>query len=181
MNVARILVTGGSVLLGASALCAQATVAAPVPCRDTPCSLVVDWGVGKGVSDMPPDRRYGSASEFEGSVREALRAHEMTAVASAAGATVAIRIQATYKTRVLCDDMPGTMPDRSCATIGEAIATFGTSTSESKLPATARMINRCGASERVMTMKQFGGYVGEMIWFSLEGNQKKASKPSGKC
>ena len=181
MNVARILVTGVSCLLGAARLGAQGTVTSSMPCRDTPCSLVVDWGVGKSLGDMPPDRRFGSAAEFEGAVRASLRAHEMTAVASAAGSTVAIRIQATYKPRVLCDDMPGTMPDRSCATIGEAIANFGTTATENKLPAAVRMINRCGASERMMTMKQFGAYVGEMIWFSLEGNQQKASKPAGKC
>jgi hypothetical protein len=43
------------------------------------------------------------------------------------------------------------------------------------------MINRCGASEAVMSMKQFGAFVGEMIWYSLEGAKQAAKKPSGKC
>jgi hypothetical protein len=150
-----------------------------VPCKGMPCSLVIDWGVGKAMNDMPPDRRYGSPEDFDKAVRAAMAGHEM--VASTAGGAVSIRVQATYKTRVLCDDMPGTAPDRSCATIGEAIANFGSDDKSLALPASARMINRCGASEAVMTMKQFGAYVGEMIWYSLEGAKHDAKKPSGKC
>ena len=93
-------------------------------CRESPCSLIVDWGVGKSVADMPPDRRYGSPAEFDAALREALRSHD---------------------------------------------------------PTTVRMINRCGASEGVMSMKQFGKFVGERIWFALDGEQQKANKPSGKC
>jgi len=77
--------------------------------------------------------------------------------------------------------MPGTTPDRSCATIGEAIITLASSDSSVKLPTATRLINRCGASEAVMSMKQFGTYVGETIWYSLEGSAKKANKPSGRC
>lgn len=94
-------------------------------CRELPCSLIVDWGVGKSVADMPPDR--------------------------------------------------------SCATIGEAIVSFATTDQGAKLPTAVRIINRCGASEGVMSMKQFGKFVGEMIWFALDGEHQKANKPSGKC
>ena len=150
-------------------------------CRESPCSLIVDWGVGKSVADMPPDRRYGSPAEFEATIREALKKHDLRAVATDVGSTLAIRVKAAYKTRVLCDEMPGTTPDRSCATIGEAIVSFATMDQGAKLPTAVRMINRCGASEGVMSMKQFGKFVGEMIWFALDGEQLKANKPSGKC
>jgi hypothetical protein len=181
MTNVRALITGVSLLLGAPALRAQTVAALPVPCRDMPCALIVDWGVGKSLGDMPPDRKFGSAAEFEVAVREALRTHEMLGVANVADAKLSIRIQAAYKQGVLCDEVPGTNADRSCATIGEAIANFGTSAPEYKPPAALRIINRCGASTRLMTMKQFGAYVGESIWFALEGDKKKANKPSGKC
>jgi hypothetical protein len=169
-------------VIAAAFLVAAATAGAQapaVPCKGLPCSLVIDWGVGKAVNDMPPDRRFGSPEDFDKALRAALAGHEM--IASSATGAVSIRVQATYKTRVLCDDMPGTAPDRSCATIGEAIANFGSDDKALALSSAVRMINRCGASEAVMSMKQFGAFVGEMIWYSLEGAKQAAKKPSGKC
>jgi hypothetical protein len=164
-----------------SALQAQAAPAAAVPCRLAPCVLIVDWGVGKTIADMPPDRKYGGPAEFEAMLRATLQAHGLSAVATVPDSKVSIRVQATYKTRVLCEEMPGTTPDFSCATIGEALANFATTEPGLKVPTSVRMINRCGASSGVMTMKQFGTFAGEMIWYSLEGEKAKASKPMGKC
>ena len=163
---------------GSGTLRAQAT---PVPCRDAPCSLIVDWGVKVTINDMPPDRKYGGPADFDAAIRQALQSHQLTAVALAPDSKTAIRVRAAYATNVACEDMQGTMPDRSCATVGEAIAEMATTETNVKLPTAVRMINRCGASGAVMSMKQFGKYVGEMIWYSLEGEKQKASKPSGKC
>ena len=165
----------------AAALSAQAPAAAPVPCRDAPCALTIDWGVGKTMADMPPDKKYGSPEQFDQAMREALKGHDMIGVASAPDSKIGIRVVATYKTRVLCEEMPGTMPDRTCATIGEAIANFSTSDPAIKLPTAVRLINRCGASSGVMSMRAFGKLMGETIWFALEGEQQKASKPFGRC
>jgi len=159
----------------------QAQAAPPVPCRLDPCTLVVDWGVGKTTADMPPDRKYGAPADFEKSLQETMQSHNLSAVASAPNSTVSIRVQAKYLTRVLCEDMAGSTPDRSCATIGEALANFSSSVGGAKLPTSVRMINRCGASGAVMSMKQFGKFAGDMIWYTLEGEQAKANKPMGKC
>ena len=184
-SLAVTLIVAGASVLGAQAVPQSAPQAAPqaapVPCRAIPCPLIVDWGVGKTMADMPPDRKYGAPAEFDDAIRAALRVHEITAVLASAESKVAIRLVATYKTRVLCDDMPGTMPDRTCATIGEAIANFSTTDPAIKVPTAVRMINRCGATGAVMSMKQFGKFAGDMIWFALEGEQQKANKPAGKC
>ena len=177
----RVLVGIPIALACASVLQAQEPAAASIPCHTNPCALIVDWGVGKALSDMPPDRKYGAPADFDKSLRATLQSHGMTAATSAPDSKVSIRVQATYKTRVLCEDMPGTTPDRSCATIGEAIANFASSESGEKLPTSIRMTNRCGASGAVMSMKQFGKLVGDMIWYSLEGEQQKAAKPMGRC
>ena len=62
-----------------------------------------------------------------------------------------------------------------------SIANFSTSDKDVKLPTSLRTINRCGASGAKMTMAQFGKHTGEMIWYTLEGEQKKATKPMGRC
>lgn len=165
------------VLIAAGTAQAQTTA----PCHQSPCALIVDWGVGKSAIDMPPDRKYGAVLDFEAGLKEALQSHEMLAATNVPDSKISIRIQAKYETRVLCEDMPGTMPDRSCATIGEAVANFATSEVGAKLPTSLRTINHCGASGAKMTMLQFGKHTGEMIWYTLEGEQKKASKPMGRC
>ena len=55
----------------AVSLQSQATPTSHLPCRGAPCSLIVDWGVGKTAADMPPDRKYGSpdVSSADESVR----------------------------------------------------------------------------------------------------------------
>jgi hypothetical protein len=184
-GIARGHIALGLVVLGASALVSdvaygQGNAPAGIACREVGCQLSIDWGVGQSSVDMPPDRKYGGPADFDKAIRAALAGHNMAAAGGDA-APVAVRIKASYKTRVLCDDMPGTTPDRSCATIGEAIITFSSADSTMKLPTAARLINRCGASEAVMSMKQFGTYVGETIWYTVEGSAKKASKPSGRC
>jgi len=165
----------------ASAAQGQDAVVAAVPCRETACVLVVDWGVGKTMNDMPPDRRYGAPADFENTLRQTLQAHKMTALASMPDGKVSIRVQAVYKTRVLCDNMGGTTPDKSCATIGGAVVNFSSSEPGAKLPTSMQVTNRCGASESMMSMGQFGKFVGDMIWWIFEGQQQRVNKPMGKC
>ena len=163
----------------ATVLHGQAVPGPTVPCRNLSCTVVVDWGVGKTLNDMPPDRKYGAPADFEKMLAETVQSHGMLALAPSGA--VSIRVQATYKTRVLCEDMAGTTPDRTCATIGEAIVNFATAEPGVKLPTSVRLTNRCGASGAMMSMKQFGKFVGDMIWWSIEGDRLGENKPMGKC
>ena len=69
----RLLVPGAVVAamlaMSPSVASAQATSPAPVPCRDSTCRLVFDWGGGQSAASFPQDRRYGSGDDFEAKTR----------------------------------------------------------------------------------------------------------------
>lgn len=163
-----------------SIVVAQAAGPANVPCRDSSCRLVFDWGGGQTAASYPPDRRYGAGDDFESRVRVSLASKGMRFADDSRPGEVVVTIRPRVK-KAMCDAMSGTNTDMSCQTIGDLTITFSGGDATVKPPGAKSVKNSCGDVTVLMTMSQLGTYTGELVAFYVEGEQKKERRPSMKC
>ncbi len=174
-------------LLGAFALAGTVRVAsaqAPTPtfpCHDKTCALAFDWGTGKTSGDYGADRKYGSAEDFEAAIRSGLKAHGYRTQDSPQGSEIMITFRPRMRPRSLCDAMPGTNSDMTCTAMSDLQVTFLSNDPAVKAPSSLRISNRCGSGDMYLTMRQFGQFAADMIYFSNEGSAKKETKPTMPC
>lgn len=160
---------------------ARAHAQSTVPCRETPCQLVFDWGSGQSASSVTPDRRYGSGDEFEAKFRSAmgLRGYRTKDTPTEGGMVLMVRV--TTAKRVMCDQLPGTNPDMTCTAISQVNATYTSGDPKVKAPGSIRVNNRCATNGVYMLNRDFAQYSVDMIWYSLEGEAAKGERPVNKC
>ena len=168
--------------LAPAALAAQggAAPAAPAMCRDAPCIVIFDWGSGRSAADYGPDRKYGSADEFENRVRSLLTSAGLRLATSASPGAATISLRPTMRPKSMCDAMPGTNTDYSCTAMSDLQVFFTSGDPATKAPGAFRVSNRCGG-DVYMTMAAFGQYAAEMVIFTLEGARTKMNRPSAHC
>jgi hypothetical protein len=168
-------------LLAAVAAPLMAQDAAAVPCKDSTCSLKIDWGSNKTSGDYPPDKRYGSGDDFEQRFRSALRDKGLRFQDIAADGAMGMVVRTTMQKNVLCDAMAGINPDRTCTAMTNLAVTFTSPASGAKAPGAIRITNRCGAGDVFLSHRDFATYAAEMIWFQLVGQAQKAERPRVNC
>jgi hypothetical protein len=178
-------VLGAIMCLGAAlapaATWAQDTTSGPAPCHLRACGLVFDWGSGRTSASYPADRRYGSGDDFEAKMRSALADHGIRTKDAPADGPLLITLRPTMRPKSMCDAMPGTSTDMSCTSMSDLAVTFASADQAVKAPNALRLSNRCGAGNTFMTMAQFGQYAADMLYYSLEGAQKKEARPVMRC
>jgi hypothetical protein len=179
--VAGLIVSLGCALTPAI-IAAQDAPAAPASiCGAKPCVLLFDWGPGKSSADFGADRRYGSGDDFESTVRRVLASHGIRLQNSPDGTDLTMTVRPKVDTRAMCEIMPGTNTDYSCAAVSDLQVVFTANTQGLKVPAGARLSGRCAGVGEYMTMVKFGTYTADMIWWTLNGSQVKEKKPSARC
>ena len=176
----RVVIVAPAAALLASVAAAQEKAPTPVPCRDSTCRLVFDWGGGQSASSFPQDRRYGSGEDFEVKVRATLLARGMRLTDDTKPGEVVITLRPRTK-KAMCDAMAGTNTDMSCVTIGDLLLNFAGGDATLKPPGGKSVKNSCGDVTVLMSMAQFGTYTGELIAFYVEGEKKGERRPSSKC
>ena len=174
----RLAVGAAAVFVVVSHAPAQGAPAAPVPCRDSMCRVVFDWGGGQ--TSAPMDRRYGSGDDFEAKVRSALTAKQYRMTEETKPGEIVIALRPRMKSAI-CDAMPGLNTDLSCKTIGDLAIAFSGGDATLKPPGARSVRNSCGDATMMMTMAQFGQYTGDMIAYFMEGEKKGERRPSLKC
>jgi hypothetical protein len=155
--------------------------AAPVPCKDSTCSLKIDWGSSKTSGDYPPDKRYGSGDDFEQRFRNALREKGLRFQDAAADGAMGMVVRPTMQKNVLCDAMAGINPDKTCTAMTNLAVAFTAPAVGAKAPGAIRITNRCGAGDVFLSHRDFATYAAEMIWFQLVGQAQKAERPRVNC
>jgi hypothetical protein len=170
----------GSALVPAPSAAQDAT-AGPPPCHLQACALVFDWGSGKTSASYPADRRYGSGDDFEAKMRSALSDHALRTKDAPADGPIVITLRPTMRPKSMCDMMPGTSTDMTCTSMSDLAVTFASNDPAVKAPNALRLSNRCGAGNTYMTMAQFGQYSADMLYYALEGAQKKEARPVMRC
>ena len=168
-------------LLAVVAAPLMAQDAAPVPCKDSTCSLKIDWGSNKTSGDYPPDKRYGSGDDFEQRFRSALRDRGLRFQDIASDGAMGMVVRTTMQKNVLCDAMAGINPDRTCTAMTNLAVTFTSPASGAKAPGAIRITNRCGAGDVFLSHRDFATYSADMIWFQLVGQAQKAERPRVNC
>ncbi|HVT38039.1 MAG TPA: hypothetical protein VHE78_03275 [Gemmatimonadaceae bacterium] len=174
-----VMCLGGAVAPALSG--AQEVAAAPAPCHLQACGLAFDWGSGKTSANYPSDRRYGSGDDFEAKMRSALADHGVRTKDAPADGPLLITLKPTMRPRSMCDAMAGTSTDMSCTSMSDLTVTFASSDPAVKAPNAMHFSNRCGARDTFMTMAQFGQYAADMLYYALEGAQKKEARPVMRC
>src|SRR6185436_5687476 len=84
-----------------------------VPCKDSTCTLKIDWGGSKTSADYPPDKRYGSGDDFEQRFRNALREKGFRFVDAGGETALSMIARPTMQKNVMCDAMAGINTDRT--------------------------------------------------------------------
>jgi hypothetical protein len=185
MRTVSVHVLCGIACLGSALLpelsVAQEAAPASVPCHDRACALVFDWGSGQTSVSYPPDRRYGSGDDFENRVRSALADHGFHTKDAPANGPLVITLRPTMRPRSMCDMMPGTGTDMSCTAMSDVTVTFASNDPAVKAPNALRVTNRCGSGNTFTAMSEFGQYSGDMVYYTLEGAQKKETRPALRC
>lgn len=156
----------------------QGTPASPVPCVNTTCGAEFNWGNGKTAGDYSADRRYGAGGDFEAALLRTLTMRgAQLREASAAAYKVVVRLR--IDARAMCDAMAGTGTSYGCKAISNASVSFASADS-TRPPATINIANRC-SDQSYLTMKAFGEYAADMIWWTLTQAQTRERKPSSRC
>ena len=175
------VITGISLAASPALMAAQPAANAAGPCHASACQLVFDWGSGRTAASFGPDRKYGSADDFETALRAALAGRGLRTKESQGDGSFSITLRPTMRARSMCDAMPGTSTDFSCTAMSDLTVTFVSGDSAVKAPGAIRVGNRCGAANVFMTMADFAQYAAGMVWYTLEGAPNKQSRPSGHC
>jgi hypothetical protein len=150
------------------------------PCTDKPCAVTFDWGAGKNAGDFPTDLRYGPAVDLESAVRRVLTSHG--ARLSDREAALIITLRPIMDSRAMCDETAGTGTAYDCQAVSEVTIRFSSGDPTIVAPPLFRITNRCGGATKLYARtRQFGDYVGEMIWWTLFGKDGKQKKPSVPC
>ena len=160
---------------------AQSAVAAPGPCHASACQLSFDWGSGRTSASFGPDRKYGSADDFEVQLRAALAGRGIRTRDTPGDGGFSITLRPTMRPRSMCDVMPGTQTDYSCTAMSEVTVAFVSGDPAIKAPGAVRVANRCGGRDVFMTMADFAQYAAGMVWYSLEGAPNKQPRPTAHC
>ena len=142
--------------------------------------MIFDWGSGRSAADYGPDRKYGSADDFENKVRSVLTEARLRLTTTAGAGAATVTLRPTMRPKSMCDAMAGTNTDFSCTAMSDLQVTFTSGDPASKAPAAIRVSNRCGG-DVYMTMSTFGQYAAEMVIFTLDGPQTKLKRPSAHC
>lgn len=175
-------VIAGIALAASPALtAAQPAANAPGPCHASACQLIFDYGSGRTSASFGPDRKYGSADEFEVALRAALAGRGIRTKESQGDGGFSITLRPTMRPRSMCDAMPGTSTDFSCTAMSDLTVAFVSGDSAIKAPGAIRVANRCGANNVFMTMADFAQYAAGMVWYTLKGAQNKQSRPTVHC
>lgn len=153
--------------------------AAPTPCRDRPCSVLVDWTRQGGVTSLRPDRRYGNPATLGDLVKSALRERGYRL---AEGEDVVPRIVLRPTIRnAMCDQLPGTATDNSCQAVTEIETRVdGPEELAKSIDLPSRIRNRCGA-DQVMPVHRLAAYVAEYIGYAIEGKANGEKRPVARC
>ena len=177
INTPSLLLLTASVVF-TSAAAAQDTP--PLVCRAAACAVEFDWGSGQSAASVVADRRYGSGQDFETGFRARLtdKGFRVSTEPAGAGLKVSLRIAMTS---AMCDITRGTNPDRRCRTMRDVAVTFTPIDTTIKRFGSQRITNRCGDRDQLMTMTQFGQYVADMIYYTIEGEKAKAQRPALNC
>ena len=150
---------------------------ASVPCRETLCTLALDWR--SGVPNLI-DRRYGNPYQFEhwllGHLEDA--GYSFAGPEGAGDQAVTIRV-APEMTRAMCDQMPGTDTDYSCQTIGEVRVELLNTDPALDLKRSLRIRGRCGAND-FMDISRMAEYVAATIDYELHRREGRR-RPSTRC
>jgi hypothetical protein len=152
----------------------------PPPCTDRACAVTFDWGPGKTAGDYPTDMRYGPASDLESAVRRALTGHGFRLSDHDVSLTIIIR--PSLDRRAMCDETAGTGTAFNCLAISDVTVRFSGADSTVVAPPLFRIANRCaGGAKLYARTRQFGDFVGEMIWWSTTGKDNKEKRPPAPC
>jgi len=155
---------------------AAAQEAASSLCRNSMCTLHIDWG-SQGVPTFV-DRRYGAPGTFEEHMLSLMNSAGYRFSNAAADSALRIRLRPRM-TRAICDLIPGTNPDQSCQTIGDVTADFLSPEKIEGIPGNLRIRNRCG-NNQLMTIDGFAEYVAGMLDYTLARDKEK-KRPTAKC
>lgn len=175
------VMAGIGVATSPALMAAQPAVAAPGPCHASACQLIFDWGSGRTAASFGPDRKYGSADEFEVALRAALAGRGIRTTDTHGDGAFSITLRPTMRPRSMCDAMPGTETDFSCTAMSELTVAFVSGDSAIKAPGPMRVANRCGAKDVYMTMADFAQYAAGMVWYALDGAPNKQPRPTAHC
>ncbi len=170
------------VLLGAGALFvpAEAQDPAPVPCRELPCNVMVEWTRAGGVAAQVPDRRYGNPTHLEQSVKGRLTERGFVSHKSTDGQNLRFLLIPSVG-RAMCDEVAGTATDMSCRAILEVEARVdGPDELRRDVDLPSRIRNRC-PSEKVMGVDRLGIFIGDWIIYALEGRANGERRPVARC
>ena len=176
--VAALAVSGAAVAPAHAQVAADAPVA---PCHATACALTFDWGSGRTAASFGPDRRYGSGDDFEARFRGAMGESGLRTKDAPAYGPLAITVRPTMKAKAMCDQMPGTNTDLSCSAMSDLTVSFVSTDAAVKAPGSMRVSNRCGSGDTYMIMTVFAKYAVDMVYYTLEGQQKKEPRPRSQC
>ena len=160
---------------------AQPEANAAGPCHASACQLSFDWGSGRTSASFGPDRKYGSADDFEVQLRAALAGRGIRTRDTPGDEGFSITLRPTMRPRSMCDVMPGTETDFSCTAMSDVTVAFVSGDPAIKAPGAVRVANRCGGRDVFMSMADFAQYAAAMVWYSLEGAPSKQPRPTAHC
>jgi hypothetical protein len=166
-----------SLLVPVLASAQDSAIPLAAPCREYTCRIVWDWG-GTSPASFGSDRRYGPATDLEVLVPQFL-IDKGFKVSGSAGDQFVITILPRMRT-AMCDQMAGTDTDMSCHTASDVNIRFSSGNGV-KAANPIRVINRCGAGNTFLTIKDFSIYTADMIIYSLDNEKTRGKRPSTKC
>lgn len=153
----------------------------PVPCRDTPCAVVLDWGPGKTAASYPPDRRYGAGDDFEPRFKAALRDRGYRIVDGPTAGAVTMTLRPAMRSRVACDRVTGLNPDLTCTAMEGVTISFANDDATVKVPSAIRVNNRCGGADTYLAHRAFADFAAATLWWEFEGRSTGAERPRTGC
>lgn len=167
-------------LLLAAAWPAAAQESGPVPCKDRPCSVTVDWTRSGGVVALQPDRRYGNPALLEELIKADLTARGYSLHGSTDAGDLRIVLVPAIR-NAMCDQMAGTATDRSCRAVTEIQARVeGPDHVREGVDVPTTIRNRCG-SDQMMPIDKLAIYVAQYITYALDGKERGERRPTGRC
>jgi hypothetical protein len=174
----------GSCLIAGAWLCApvaaQDAAQKHVSCRDSPCTVLVDWSRAGGIGSQVPDRRYGNPTLLEKVVKARLAEHGFARTESPDEEGLRI-VLVPVMGNAMCDEMAGTSTDRSCRAITEIEARVtGPDELRHNVDLPSRIRNRCSA-DKAMPIDKLGDFVGDWIVYAIEGKAKGDRRPVARC
>lgn len=168
---------------------AQEAKEKPVPCRDIPCVVIVDWSRAGGVAGQVADRRYGNPADLARLVEARLTERGFGNLGGTEETDLRFRLVPVIG-NALCDEMAGTSTDWSCRVIrGIEARADGPDDVRRGVDMPSSIQNLCPGPtdartrrlERRMPIDRLGPFVADWIVYALEGKSKGERRPVARC